>query len=353
MTTVDTTAPLGDRFESEYWSPGAKYEAYLTRIRELLTSEERTVRDVYYALEARGFPAELREANTSWAFKYRYVKRAVKKGRRAGFIDPSLIVDTSRQTEAPPKKSHSDPKQFTRQSENHLSNGYYRNFWESQDSYVEVWLEKASLVSVLRPICEELNVRLEATRGDWSDSKVYEATSRLKNRLESGRNVRILYLGDFNPSGLHAPVSVQETMGHYGIEFPFRADDSGDRWYFDVWPFDDPASWPDGGDMMFERVALNLEHIREYDLPENPNPSSTDKDRQLRERFMTHASGGRDTNIELNALKEYHRDDLEQMLREAIEKHIDDDAREEHEKKVAQMQETIGQAASFDYSVFE
>jgi len=58
-------------------------------------------------------------------------------------------------------------------------NDYWEDFWGEQDSYVEVWLEKQSLASVFAPICEEFNVRLEATRGDWSDSKVYQASNRL------------------------------------------------------------------------------------------------------------------------------------------------------------------------------
>lgn len=300
------------------WDPGPKYTLYLRRIQDLLSNEKRTVRDVYYALEARGFPSTCREHG--FDFEYRYVKRTVKKGRRAGYIDPSLIVDESRPSQIQPQNSH-DPDAFLDSIDDMPSN-YFENPWEDQGKHVEVWLEKQSLASVFRPICDDKNVRLEATRGDWSDSKVFEACERLRTRLEDGDAVKILYFGDFNPSGLHAPVAVQNTMRHYGV--PIRPEDEPDSWYFDIWPFDGPEGFGNvPGTIHFERLALTIDQVKQYDLPENPTPSSTDKDRKIRDRFMRLASDGVDVNIELNALKEYHRDDLEELVEDGIEAHVD------------------------------
>lgn len=345
------------------WNPGPKYRKYLNKIDEILGEEQRTVRDVYYALEARGFPKELRNINPDWEFEYRYVKRAVKKGRRAGYIDPGLIVDSSRRAEATVESTGAPPDDWLRDRISYIRTGYHENFWNDQDTYVEVWLEKQSLASVFEPICDEYNVRLEATRGDWSDSKVYETCNRLGAEIADGDDVRILYFGDYNPSGLHAPVAIQNTMAHYGIELDFRdRDDKPESWYFDCWPLDGPVTFSvieddgersDAGSLKMERVALTLDDIKRYDLPENPTPSSTDKDKNLKERFMAHASGGRDVNIELNALKEYHRDELESMLRAAIEQHIDNDLRHETQKRVQRRQGAIQDAVEVDYSVLD
>lgn len=335
-------------YDSEYWSPGPKYSMYLDRIRGLLSEEQRTVRDVYYALESRGFPEELRAEG--YSFEYRYVKRAVKKGRRAGFIDPALIYDASRAAEATPDDGNDNPRTFLRKVE-HSYRNYGENFWDDQEHHVEVWLEKQSLASVFAPICSDHNVRLEATRGDWSDSKVYETAERLKTRLrEHDGDVRILYFGDFNPSGLHAPVAIQNTLRHYGLDLRHSIRDGGveEDYYFNIWPFNGPLDDPESdGTLMFERVGLNIEHIKQYDLPENPTPSSTDKDRTLRDRFV--AEVGRDVNIELNALKEYHRDDLEEMLEDAIEQYIDADAREKSRNRVQARRQAIKQAIEIDY----
>lgn len=356
------------------WSPGPKYQLYLKHIKDILTDERRTVRSVYYALEARGFPDQLQrqwfsrygddppdDQPAMWEFDYNYVKRAVKKGRRHGFIDPELIVDTSRPTVTEMRGSHPEPAQFMRNNEEHIKHGYFENFWEDQPKYVEVWLEKASMSSVFEAICDDYNVHLEATRGDWSDSKVYEACQRLISWLNVGKDVKILYFGDFNPSGLHAPVSVQETMGHYGLPLPIRDPDESvdgdveERLYFDIWPFDGPFEWENTpGSLEFERVAINLEHVKRFDLPENPTPSGTDKDRKIKERFMDCASDGRDVNIELDALKEFQREFLEDALEAAIAKHIDADLREETEARRDRRQAVLREAmGEVDYEVLE
>lgn len=336
------------------WNPGDKYTLYLNRIEDLLTDERRTVRDVYYALEARGFPDEL--ADYGFEFEYRYVKRAVKKGRRAGYIDPSLIVDESRVTANTPTSGDDPPTSYAERIAG-MPDHYFEDPWADQDTHVEVWLEKQSLASVFRPICDDWNVRLEATRGDWSDSKVFEAASRLVDRLQDGDDVRILYFGDFNPSGLHAPVAVQNTMRHYGL--PIRPEDGGpDQDYFDIWPFwagdddrdDNAATFANAdGSIKFERLALTIEQVEEYDLPQNPTPSSTDKDKELRDRFMRLASNGNDVNIELNALKEYHRDDLEDLVHDGIDKHVDDVAWEESHDRTRRRKEQLHEAVDVDF----
>jgi hypothetical protein len=337
------------------WNPRSKYSRLLDQITTLLTGgEERTVRDVYYALEARGY---------DW--DYDKVKRAVKKGRRAGHIDPAQIVDTSRQTISSPNPGYDSPVDFLNRRVHGIWNSYFDNPWDEMDTYVEVWLEKASLVSVFRPICDEWNVRLEATRGDWSDSKVYQAAGRLRQQVLDCNDVRILYFGDFNPSGFHAPVSTINTMRHYGLDYENWEIqdpdiDSEDPRYFDcehhsphrVRVYDEDGEIVGKGSIGFERVAINLDHITRFDLPENPTPSGTDKDRKLRERFKEWVSDGQDTNVELNALKEYEREFLEELIEDAITQHVDDEVWSEVENRVAQQQRKLGDAIEIDRSAF-
>ena len=174
------------------WNPREKYTKLVGRIQTILKdSDQRTARDVYYALEARGYD-----------YDYEEVKRAVKKGRRANYIDPRKIVDTSREAVTTVNSGYDDPHEFLDQRVDGIWNSYTESHWRDQDTYVEVWLEKASLAPVFKEITEKWNVRLEATRGDWSDSKIYRATKRLANRIYEGHDVVILYYGDLQPIGV-------------------------------------------------------------------------------------------------------------------------------------------------------
>lgn len=330
--------------EKGEWNPGAKYQTILRQIQDVLENgERRTVRDVYYALEARG---------NKW--EYRYVKRAVKKGRRAGYIDPQQIIDSSRQPVTTVSDGYANPREFLDDRIRGVWDQYWENFWKYQDTYVEVWLEKQSLATVFEPICNERHVRLEATRGDWSDSKVYEATQRLLERILDGQDVVILYFGDFNPSGFHAPVSILDTMEYYGLTFHREFPGAQDPRYYDPeWELpqqyykDDPG---DAGSLDFKRCGINLEHIKKFDLPENPVPSSSDKDSTIKEHFRNHVSEGRDTNVELNALKEYQREFLEDLIRDSIGEYVDVEREERVKERIADARDALSTAVEIDDS---
>lgn len=320
------------------WNPGQKYRRLLGQIQDILDEgEERTVRDVYYALESRGYEWE-----------YRQVKRAVKRGRRSGYLDPGQIVDASRPPEVTPRQGHNDMdlEEYTSRQVDAIADGYFEDWWDEQGAHVEVWVEKQSLASVFAPICQRLNVRLEATRGDWSDSKVYETARRLlTGPLDRGQDVTILYFGDYNPSGYHAPVGVQTTLQYYGLDLKRPGVGAEDARYFDISPngraqLVDEDGEP-GGSILFDRVALNTEHISRFDLPTNPSPSSSDKDKTVRDAFMRYVTGGRDVNVELNALKEFRRDYLEELIEDAITEHLDDDVRETVKERTERRREEI------------
>lgn len=324
------------------WNPGKKYRTLLRQIQRVLENgEQRTVRDVYYALEARG---------DKW--EYRYVKRAVKKGRRSGYISPSQIVDSSRQPVTTVSDGWTHPREFLEQRIRGIWNSYWENYWKYQDTYVEVWLEKQSLATVFQPICQEKVVRLEATRGDWSDSKVFEATRRIQEILNTGTDVQILYFGDFNPSGYHAPVSILDTMGYYGLDLAREFPGSEDPRYYDPehgTPF--TVVDADGGELAtfdFRRCAINLDHIQRFNLPENPVPSGSDKDSTIKRWFQEYVSEGRDTNVELNALREYERDFLEDLVRDAIDEHVDADRRERVRERIQMAQESLSEVVEIN-----
>lgn len=328
------------------WNPSEKYQKLLSLADDLLQDERRTVRDVYYALEARGHD-----------YDYRQVKRALKKGRRAGFLDPSMIVDSSRPPSFIPDDGYGGLEEFYDRHLDGVAEAYWEDWWSEQPEYIEIWLEKQSLESVFRPITEEFNVRLECTRGDWSDSKVVRAKDRLMDKREAGKDVTVLYFGDYNPSGFHAPVSIQNTLQEYGMSLSRRHVGHEHRHYFDISPHGRLASPSAGvGSILFKRIAINTDHVQEFDLPPNPNPSSTDKDRKVRDSFMEHVTAGGpaegDVNIELNALKEYQREFLEDLIRSSIEEHIDGDAREEVHDRIRERREWIEEAVDIDRDAF-
>lgn len=320
------------------WNPGKKYRKLVKLANRLLEQERRTVRDVYYAFESRNFYYE--KNGVKKRYDYKQVKRGLNLGRKAGMVDPSRIIDTSRRTANFVDQGYESQGEFLEEEVKGIEEKYFKNFWKKQKEYVEVWVEKAGLVPLFHPICQEWNIRLEPLGGDWSLTECYNAAVRFNEKLDQGQDVKILYFGDYNPSGFHTPIAVQNNIQVLGIDLGRKECDSKESEYFEISP-NGKLHYEDGGSLELERIALNTKQTEKFDLPANPAPSKKDKDRTLRNRFMEYVSDGKDINIELNALKEFEREYLKDLIKDSIKKHADTDVKEKVEKEVQEEREEL------------
>ena len=83
---------------------------------------------------------------------------------------------------------------------------YKRDRLEGQARIIEVWVEKAALEGVLLGVCHEYGAGLFAARGYSSATSYWDFRNRM---LEDDREPVILYLGDFDPSGVQMTEDVQ------------------------------------------------------------------------------------------------------------------------------------------------
>jgi hypothetical protein len=77
------------------------------------------------------------------------------------------------------------------------------SFWEYQDYYIEVVVEKIDLKTLFSPVCEEFRVRIANARG-WVDINQRAAImQRFKRWEDAGKQCVLLYCGDHDPAGLN------------------------------------------------------------------------------------------------------------------------------------------------------
>src|SRR5271169_3457598 len=119
------------------------------------------------------------------------VYRLLKEAREQDIIPWDWIVDESRELER--VSSWDDPEQYTRC----VINGYRRDYWNQQPGRVEVWSEKGTIRGVLQPVLDEYAVGFRVMHGFSSATVVNDVA-----RDNDGRDVWVLYIGDFDPSGL-------------------------------------------------------------------------------------------------------------------------------------------------------
>src|SRR5262245_31080764 len=170
------------------------------------------------------------------------VYRLLKLAREQGYIPWEWIVDETRSLER--VSTWSDPEHYARC----VARSYRRNFWDQQPVRVEVWSEKGTIRGVLAPVLDNDAVGFRVMQGFSSATAIYDVCQN-----DDGRELIVLYVGDFDPSGLFMSEE----------DLPKRLADY------------------DGDHIELKRIALTREHVR--GLPSFP---ATDKRKDPRYRWF-------------------------------------------------------------------
>jgi hypothetical protein len=104
--------------------------------------------------------------------------------------------------------SWDDPAEFVRT----VSRSYRRDFWQQQPVRVEVWSEKGTVRGVLDPVLDRYGVGFRVMHGFAGATTIYEVAQD-----DDGRELVVLYVGDFDPSGLYmSERDLPERLARYG-----------------------------------------------------------------------------------------------------------------------------------------
>jgi hypothetical protein len=157
------------------------------------------------------------------------------KWRRAKIIPYSAFIDGTRW--------HYGAETFDNLGEYlaHAAAGYRLNLWSEALYYPEVWVEKEAIASMVAGIAKEWNLKVFVSRGDASMSSLARAAETFNWYASCGKNPIILYLGDFDENGLAIPKTIEANL--------LRDHDC---------------------EVMLRRVAVNENHILQYNLPTRP-----------------------------------------------------------------------------------
>ncbi len=241
-----------------------------------------TLRQLYYQLVSRDIVPNKKE-------EYKKLSTLLKEGRMGGVVDWDAIEDRLRKPDKP--SSFDSPKDLMKAA----ISQYQKPRQDGQPYYMEVWVEKDALSGVLSRVTRKYHIPIMVNRGYSSVSAMYDAFMRIVNYAAYQQiPARIIYLGDFDPSGLDMIRDISDRI----IEFKDGYND-GDlvrEMDFDV-----------------DAVALTMDQIIRYDPP--PNPAKIE-DPRAKDFIRRH--GGQ--SWEVDALKP---EVLNQILEDAIACYLD------------------------------
>ncbi len=153
----------------------------------------------YHAVELFDHPSSSKQA-------YAYVCRLLVKARRRGLLSWSAVID-------PGRRHTSYTSWHLKEYAGALMRSYITlDMWRGQDGKVEVWVEKDTMMAFVDSIVSPYRIPVQVNKGYGSAAAIKDAADRYGN----GKGWTLLYIGDFDPSGLDIDRSLRDILKKHG-----------------------------------------------------------------------------------------------------------------------------------------
>lgn len=245
-------------------------------LKELSDYKPLTLRQVYYQFVGKGYIKNK-------VSQYNMLSTLLKHARIERLISWEDIEDRGRTYHD--LTGWEAKENFIKASLKQFLTGYQRDLLQSQDVYIEIWIEKDALSSIFTRVATPYTVPIVVCRGFSSVSFLYDYKKRLSHKED--KDAILLYFGDFDPSGVEMLKAMETTLRD---ELMIKG-------------------------INFKRVALQKEDIARYKLPH-----SFEALKKTDTRASKHIAEYGELAVELDALSPLI---LEQKIRDAIEGELD------------------------------
>jgi hypothetical protein len=187
---------------------------------EIVDSYEKgvlTLRALHYQLVGRGMFNTLQH--------YKRVVNAMIDARWDNLVDFDAFSDHDRAVLGETRWEETDLDEQVEKAKTNIDawmKYYFKNRWENQPYYPEVWIEKKALQGVFERPCSSRRVALAPCKGYPSLTFLHEASKRFESVVEEGKTPLILYFGDYDASGEDIPRSIEENFTRFGVPVEVR-----------------------------------------------------------------------------------------------------------------------------------
>lgn len=247
-----------------------------------------TLRQLFYVLVSRGHLPKT-EAG------YNKLKRIMKERREVGACPWGWLADHTRAVIA--ARTFDGVEGLL----DDAARLYRRDLMRQQPYAIQVWAESDSVGSIISPVADRYTIPVYVGRGYASVGYLWSAAEDIAAAIGSDKDVVILHVGDYDPSGEDIFRDVAEKLDRYTAAILKGI------------PADQAHGWTVGDHLVVKRIALTEDQVLEHDLPARP-PKKTDS------RSKSFDGIGA---VEVEALPV---DVLTDLVEDAIQDYIDEDA---------------------------
>jgi len=171
-----------------------------------------------YALEPYGLPKD----------EFNRTQELIKECRLLGFLQPGFILEEEgHEVEKQKDDSQSVEDYINGQYEDYQNAGEYFkeswrfydgvSFWDMQDCYIQILVEKVELKSLFRKICKKYRIPIANLRGWGSMEQKAVMAEKFKEMEQEGKKPVLLTCGDFDPAGLCISAVLKKQFKEYEL----------------------------------------------------------------------------------------------------------------------------------------
>jgi hypothetical protein len=170
-----------------------------------------------FAISARGWGYILENRGVITKDEIDACADLINDCRKAGDLPLDICaVDETRSFECVERIDDTDPEgeaqwivDYVRQAHR---NYHPVSFWDFQENYIQMVVEKIDLKSLFLPVCQALHVALANAKG-WADINMRAAMmTRFAHWEAKGKQPVLLYCGDFDPAGLRISEALRQNL---------------------------------------------------------------------------------------------------------------------------------------------
>lgn len=208
-------------------------------------------RKIGFKVSARGWCYLMEQAGYIDKSQFPKVESAINRCRKEGHLPVDFVRTEDARlfqgVEEPSEKQDKTIEDILDWMLRDVLNGskyYTPNWWEGEEYYIQMVVEKVDLVTLFEPVCKEYHIPIANAKGWSSILQRAEYARRFAEAEEMGLKCVLLYCGDHDPDGLRISDTIRKNIVDVSAV---------------VWEDGMSGYYPD--DLIIHRFGLNYDFI--------------------------------------------------------------------------------------------
>ena len=173
-------------------------------------------KQIGFKLSSRGWCYQLEGFGLITKAEFDKVEKIINDCRKDGYLPVDFVLEEDARlfsgVEIPEDESPLEYfADYIRTSLN-CHKMYIPDWWEDEDYYIQMLVEKIDLKSLFEPICKEYHIPIATSKGWSSIIQRAKYSRRFKEAEDKGLKCVLLYCGDHDPDGLRISNTIRKNL---------------------------------------------------------------------------------------------------------------------------------------------